>query len=240
MDTLSRSSNESGVAGAPHLSVVIPAYNEEQTIGEVIRRVLALPIALEVVVVDDASRDRTVEVASSFGPSVRVVRQEVNQGKGAAIRRALQEVRGEIVAVQDADLEYFPEDLPSLLAAFDDASVQVVYGTRFRPSRPPMRFANYVANRILTIATRVLYRSDITDEATCYKLFRREAILPLPLVCQRFEFCPEVTARLLRKGVRIYEVPVRYHPRTAAQGKKITWRDGFQALWTLLRYRVWP
>ncbi|MCC6485084.1 MAG: glycosyltransferase family 2 protein [Armatimonadetes bacterium] len=225
------------VAHSPFVSVVIPAYNEEDTIGEVLERVLALPLNLEVVVVDDASTDRTAEIARSFDDRVRVFQQPENRGKGAAIRRAVSEVRGEIVAIQDADLEYSPEDLPVLVEAFKDASVSAVYGTRFRPSRPPMRFANYVANRILAITVNVLFRGHLTDEATCYKLIRTDELRSLNLRCERFEFCPEVTAKLLRKGARVVEMPIRYTPRTYGQGKKITWRDGFEAFWTLLKYR---
>ena len=226
------------ISPAPYVSVIIPAYNEEGTLAEVIRRVSALALDLEIIVVDDASTDHTAEIAQSFGEPVRLLRQAANQGKGAAIRRALPEARGEVLVIQDADLEYWPEDLPSLTEPFSDPEVKAVYGTRFRPLRPPMRLANYIANRILTLAARVLFLADITDEATCYKLIRRETLLGLDLRCQRFEFCPEVTAKLLRSGVRIQEVPVRYNPRTVEQGKKITWRDGFEALYTLLRYRL--
>lgn len=225
----------------PRVSVVIPAYNEEDTIREVLERVLALPLLLEVVVVDDASTDSTAQTAAQVAESspyrIRIVRQNQNQGKGAAIRTGLAVAEGDIVAIQDADLEYYPEDLPALVAQFDDRSVQAVYGSRFLDRRPPMRFANYVANRILTIAANVLFGARITDEATCYKLFRREALEGLNLTCVRFEFCPEVTAKLLRTGVSIRELPIRYDPRTYGQGKKITWQDGFVALWTLVKYR---
>jgi len=221
----------------PLVSIIVPAYNEEATIREALERVLAVPVSKEVLVVDDASTDRTAEIASSFGPPVRVLRQAENQGKGAAIRLALAEARGHIVAIQDADLEYFPEDLPSLLEPFRDPSVQVVYGTRFRPGRPRMRLPNYIANRILAATANLLYGARISDEATCYKLFRRELLLSFGLKCRRFEFCPEVTARALRRGIRIVEVPIRYRPRSADEGKKITWKDGFQAIWTLVRYR---
>lgn len=219
------------------LSVVVPAYNEEATIGELIQRVLAQDITCEIIVVDDFSKDRTVEIAQSFGPPVTVIRQESNQGKGSAIRRALPHCHGEIVVIQDADLEYFPEDLPRLVEPFGDPQVQVVFGTRFRPHNPPMRLANLIANKILAFVANVLYGANLTDEATCYKLFRRELLQSLPLCCRRFEFCPEVTALVLRRGIKIVEVPIRYQPRTVAEGKKITWRDGFEAVWTLVRNR---
>lgn len=222
----------------PRVSVIIPAYNEEDTIAEVLQRVLALPLNIEVIVVDDASTDRTAEIASSFSPHVRVLRQPQNCGKGAAIRRAVSEATGGIIAIQDADLEYSPEDLPALVNAFDNPEIAAVYGTRFRRGRPPMRFANYLANRLLTISANLLFGGHISDEATCYKLIRREELLSMHLRCERFEFCPEVTAKLLRKGARIAELPISYTPRTYGQGKKISWQDGFEALWTLIKFRL--
>lgn len=225
------------MTSVPRVTVVIPAFNEEPTIREVITRVSAVLPGAQIIVVDDASDDATVEIARSFGSTVRVLVQESNQGKGSAVRRALPEAEGDIIVVQDADLEYFPEDLPVLLEPFQTPSVQAVYGTRFKSGRPPMRLLNYIANRILATAANVLYGASLTDEATCYKLFRREVICGLKLTCRRFEFCPEVTAKMLRSGIKIVEVPIRYNPRTAAEGKKITWRDGVQALWTLVKYR---
>lgn len=219
------------------LSVIIPAYNESDTITSVLERLLVLDISMEIILVDDASTDDTVQKASQFPGRVRILRQEVNQGKGMAIRRALTEAVGDVVVIQDADLEYYPEDLQELLKPFESGA-DVVYGVRFQNGRPEgMRFANYLANRILAAAASLLFPGRVSDEATCYKLFRRDILLGANLQCQRFEFCPEVTAKVMRRGIRIVEVPVRYTPRTVEEGKKITWQDGFQALWTLLKYR---
>jgi glycosyltransferase involved in cell wall biosynthesis len=161
----------------------------------------------------------------------------VNEGKGAAIRTGLELATGDIVVIQDADLEYDPAQLPEVVAPIVRGEADVVYGSRFRGSITGMRLANRVANRLLTWAANLLYGAGITDEATCYKAFRADLIRALPLRCRRFEFCPEVTARVRRRGVRIYEVPIRYAGRTAAGGKKIRWTDGLSALWTLVRYR---
>ncbi|HSV74954.1 MAG TPA: glycosyltransferase family 2 protein [Chthonomonadales bacterium] len=227
---------------APLLTVLMPVYNERATLPEALQRVLAAPVDKEVLVVDDGSTDGTREYlrAEVDGrlPGVRVIYLERNGGKGTAIRAALSLARGEFVVVQDADLEYDPADLPALLEPAQ-AGATVVYGTRFRPRTPRMRLPNLVVNRLLAWMVRVLYGCPLTDEATCYKLFLREAILSVPLTCRRFEFCPEVTAKLLRRGHRIVEVPVRYEARTMAQGKKIRWTDAVTAIWTLLRYRWW-
>lgn len=222
------------------LTVIIPAYNESDTINSVLERLLALDISMEVILVDDASTDDTVQKANRFPGRVRVLRQEENRGKGMAIRRALPEARGEVIAIQDADLEYYPEDLPQLLEPFQ-AGAQVVYGVRFQNGRPPgMRLANYLANMILAAAASLLFPGRVSDEATCYKLFKRDILTGANLQCRRFEFCPEITAKVMRSRLKIVEVPVRYSPRTVEEGKKITWRDGFQALWTLLKYRFVP
>lgn len=224
------------------LSILIPAFNEADTIVETIRRVRAAPVevAREIVVVDDASTDATAAaLAALAGPDLRVIRHPDNRGKGAALRTALAASTGSLLLVQDADLEYFPEDYPALLSALDDPDVAAVYGSRFLAGGRPagMRFSNWLANRVLALAVSLLFGTRITDEATAYKLFRREAIADIALTCRRFEFCPEVTARLLKRGRRIREVPIRYQGRTAAQGKKIHWWDGVVALWTLVKFR---
>ncbi len=222
----------------PQVSVIIPVYNEADTIEEVLKRVLALSIKHEVIVVDDGSEDATVAIARSINDDrLKVITQDFNRGKGAAIRLGLLHAQGQIVAIQDADLEYYPEDLPSLISEFNDPKVVAVYGSRFLDGRPPMRWANYLANRILAISANVLYRGSISDEATCYKLVRTDTLRQLNLRCERFEFCPEVTAKLMKRGDMIKEMPIRYVPRTYGQGKKITWRDGFEALWTLVKFR---
>lgn len=224
------------------LSVVIPCYNEAATIEETIRRVRAVDLGSarrEIVVVDDASVDGTAErVAALAGPDLRLVVQPRNQGKGAALREGFRHATGDWILVQDADLEYFPEDYPALLEAAREHRPEAVYGSRFLRGRPEgMQAANYVANRVLAWAATLLFGRRITDEATAYKMFRRDALLAVDLTCRRYEFCPEVTAKILRSGGRIVEVPIRYRARTVEEGKKITWWDGVVALWTLLKYR---
>lgn len=219
------------------LSVVIPAYNERATILEAISRVRAAPVAKEIIVVDDASTDGTAELVESVaGPDLRLIRQARNQGKGAAIRRALQEASGEVVIIQDADLEYDPTDYPAVIGPILNGEAEVVYGTR-APEFRGMRWQNRLFNRLAALLTNVLYRAHITDEATCYKAFRTDVIRTVPLTCKRFEFCPEVTAKVRKRGLRIHEVPICYEARSIGAGKKIRWWDGVEALWTLIKYR---
>ena len=218
------------------LSVVIPAYNERDTIQEALRRVRALDADLEVIVVDDASTDGTAELLESE-PGVVLLRHPENRGKGMAIRTALERVTGDVVAVQDADLEYDPQDLLRLMAPIARGEARVVYGSRFLKGRPPMQLPNYVCNRVLAWTTNLLYGARLTDEATCYKVFDASLVRSLPLTCRRFEFCPEVTAKVRKRGERILELPISYHPRSYDSGKKIRWWDGVIALWTLIKFR---
>lgn len=219
------------------VSVIIPVYNERDTIAETIRRVRSSPVDKEIVVVDDASTDDTPSVLETLsGPDLKLIRQPANQGKGAAIRRALQEASGDIILIQDADLEYDPADYPKLIEPIESGEADVVYGTRapeFRGMRLPHRIFNWSAARLANL----LYRAGITDEATCYKVFRAEVLKSIPLTCRRFEFCPEVTAKVRKRGIRIHEVPVAYQARSVGAGKKIRWWDGVEALWTLIKYR---
>jgi len=227
------------------LSILIPAYHEERTIGEILRRVLAVDtvgFAKEIIVCDDGSRDQTaaeIRAVAAHHPEIKLVQHPANRGKGAAIRTALEHATGDYVLIQDADLEYDVDDYPTMLAAVR-AGADVVYGSRFlRTSRPEgMRAANWVANRILTTTANLLYGVRITDEATCFKVFRTDLLRSLGLTCERFEFCPEVTAKLGRKRVRIVEVPIAYSARNVADGKKVRWTDGFEAMWVLLKERV--
>ncbi len=219
------------------ISVIIPAYNERDTIADTISRVRGSPVDKEIVVVDDASTDGTPEIVEPLvGPDLRLVRQLRNQGKGAAIRRGLEEASGEIVLIQDADLEYDPADYPKLVAPIESGQADVVYGTR-APRFSGMRLPHRVFNLIAAKLANLLYRADITDEATCYKVFRTEVIKQIPLKCERFEFCPEITAKVRKRGIRIHEVPVSYQARCIAAGKKIRWWDGIEALWALIKYR---
>ena len=220
------------------LAVIVPAFNEASTISEVVRRLRSVPMDKEIIVVDDASSDGTAEVLKKMaGPDLVVIRHEHNQGKGAAIRTALPRVTAEAVVIQDADLEYAPEQLPDLLKPIEEGRADAVYGSRFMGSIDGMRLANYLANKMLAWSATLLYGQRITDEATCYKAFRADLIKGMNLTCKRFEFCPEVTAKFLRSGVKIHEVPIRYTARTFEHGKKISAWDGIVALWTLVKYR---
>jgi glycosyltransferase involved in cell wall biosynthesis len=220
----------------------MPVYNEEATIDEVIRRVRAVDLGgveREVVVVDDASTDATTEKLRAYGddPDIKVLRHEVNRGKGAAIRTGIEHASGEAVIIQDADLEYDPEDYPRLIAPILGGDADVVYGSRFRGRAENMALPNWLANKILSWTATVLFGRRVTDEATCYKVFRTDVLRSFDLQCKRFEFCPEVTAKTLARGYRFTEVPISYRARTVEAGKKIRALDGLQAVWTLIRYR---
>jgi len=218
------------------LSVIIPAYNENDTIAQVLDNVRAVGIDKEIIIADDFSTDGTREFVRTQ-QDVTLVENPRNLGKGLAIRAALEIVTGDIVLIQDADLEYDPRDYPALIQPILDDKADIVYGTRFAGQRPNMKLANYLANKLFAFMATVLYGVKVTDEATCYKAFRTEVIKSLDLRCKRFEFCPEVTARLLKRGYRYAEVPIRYHARTTQQGKKIRWYDGLECIWALIKYR---
>jgi glycosyltransferase involved in cell wall biosynthesis len=222
------------------LSVIVPVFDERNTVVEIVRRMrqVDLPVDLEIVIVDDGSTDGTRDVLRQLADStVRVINHDANRGKGAAIRTGLAHVTGDLVLVQDADLEYDPEDWPKLLNPMLRGKARVVYGSRFTGERRNMLFLHWVGNRFLSLVTNVLYNTTLSDMETCYKLFDRTLIDGLTLRAERFEFEPEVTAKILRRGIRIYEVPISYTGREFEEGKKITWRDGFIALWTLVKYR---
>jgi glycosyltransferase involved in cell wall biosynthesis len=217
------------------LSVLIPVYNEEDGVAEIIRRVAAVPVEKEIIVVDDCSRDRTWDILRSLTiPELRLFCHEVNKGKGAAIRTALAEATGDAVIIQDADLEYDPQDYLKLLPPLIEGKAKVVYGARALAKQKPLL---HYGNAFLTWMTNVLYGTRLTDMETCYKLIPGPVARSLRLRAQRFDFEPEVTAKLIRHGERILEVPITYRAREANQGKKISWKDGFPALWALLRYR---
>ncbi len=236
-------SEEASEAALPRyrkLSVIVPVFNERNTVAEVIRRMrtVQLPLDREILIVDDGSDDGTRHVLSQVGDStVRVLLHDRNRGKGAAIRTALGHVRGDLVLIQDADLEYDPEDWPKLLAPAMKGRATVVYGSRFTGERRNMLILHWIGNRFLSLITNLLYNSTLSDMETCYKLFDRRVLDGITLHAERFEFEPEVTAKVLRQGIRIYEVPISYTGRELYEGKKITWRDGFSALRTLIKYR---
>ena len=225
------------------LSVIVPVFNERNTVAEILRRMRAvdLPVDLEIVVVNDASSDGTDKVLSTLEDStVRVLNHPNNRGKGAAIRSGLQHARGDLILIQDADLEYDPEDWPRLLTPLLRGKARIVYGSRFTGERKNMLFWHWVGNRFLSLATNLLYNTTLSDMETCYKLFDRTVLDGITIESDRFEFEPEITAKVLRRGHRIYEVPISYAGREFDEGKKITWKDGFGALFTLVRYRFKP
>jgi glycosyltransferase involved in cell wall biosynthesis len=224
------------------LSVIVPVFNERNTLVEIVRRMrtVELPdgIELEIVVIDDGSTDGTRDVLRQLGDStVRVVTHRTNQGKGAAVRTGFTHASGDYVLIQDADLEYDPDDWPRLLNPVLRGKARVVYGSRFTGERRNMLFLHWVGNRFLSLATNVLYNTTLSDMETCYKLIDRELLADIELKSERFDIEPEITAKLLKHGVRIYEVPISYTGREFAEGKKITWRDGVIALYTLIKYR---
>jgi glycosyltransferase involved in cell wall biosynthesis len=236
------------------LSIVVPMFNEAPTIGTLLERVAAAPLPeamarLEIVVVDDASTDDSLARARAFVPTprsdgvdvvTRVEGRPHNRGKGAALRVGFALTSGDVVLVQDADLEYDPKEYPNLLAPILDGNADVVYGSRFLggPHRV-LFFWHYLGNRFLTLLSNMLTDLNLTDMETCYKVFRGEVIRDLVLTSDRFGFEPEVTAKVARRGCRVYEVPISYHGRTYAEGKKIGWRDGVEAVWSILKYNLW-
>jgi glycosyltransferase involved in cell wall biosynthesis len=225
------------------LSVVMPVYNERATLRRVVERVLAAPIDLELLCVDDGSTDGSREILAELlaqNPSIRVFLQARNMGKGAALRRGIQEARGEFVIIQDADLEYDPGDYPALLDPLIQGQADVVYGSRFQGARPHrvLYFWHSVANWMLTLLSNALTNINLTDMETCYKAFRREVIQSIPLEEDRFGFEPEITVKVAKRHLRIYEVGIGYWGRTYEEGKKIRWRDGVRALWCLLKYSI--
>jgi glycosyltransferase involved in cell wall biosynthesis len=224
---------------SPRLSVVMPVYNEMATIDEIIPRVLAIPIPVELIVVDDCSTDGTrehlQEMQRQYGFTLLL--QERNQGKGAALRRGFTAVTGNMVAIQDADLEYSPEELPELARLIVEGRADVVYGSRFLGRHRVFLFTHYLGNRVLTLLTNVLYNTMLTDMETCYKVMRREVLNGLDLQSNGFGIEPEITAKIFKRQYRVYEVPISYDGRTYEEGKKISWRDGVVALWVLLKNR---
>ena len=217
------------------LSVIIPCYNEENTIKEIISQVKQVKIDKEILVVDDGSKDKTREIISKI-KDIRVILKEKNEGKGATIRRGIKEAKGDILIIQDADLEYDPKEYPKLIAPIVNKKTNVVYGSRFLGKKEKMG-KYYWGNKILSLITSILFFSKITDMETCYKLFKRETIQSLTLYSNKFDIEPEMTSKLLKRKEKIIEIPISYNPRTEEEGKKINWKDGVQALGALLKYR---
>jgi glycosyltransferase involved in cell wall biosynthesis len=223
----------------PLLSVVMPVFNERDTIEEILRRVLAVPIRIQLIVVDDCStdgtRDRLQELSRTL--SFTLVLQPKNGGKGSALRAGFERVSGDLVVIQDADLEYSPEEYPELIELICRGRADVVYGSRFIGRHRVFLFTHYVGNRILTLLTNVLYNTMLTDMETCFKVMRVEVLRSMTLRSDRFGIEPELTAKIFKRGYRVYEVPITYDGRGYDEGKKITWKDGIDAVWTLLKYR---
>ncbi|MEO5897490.1 MAG: glycosyltransferase family 2 protein [Vicinamibacterales bacterium] len=228
-----------GPLADPLLSVVMPCYNERETIEEIIRRVIAVPIRTQLIVVDDGSNDGTREILTELERELHftLVFQPANAGKGAALRRGFEEVSGDLVVIQDADLEYSPEEFPELIALICDGRADVVFGSRFLGRHRVFMFSHYLGNRIVTLMTNVLYNTMLTDMETCYKVMRIEVLRSMTLHSNGFGIEPEMTAKIFKRNYRVYEVPITYDGRGYEEGKKITWRDGFVALWVLLKYR---
>ena len=225
------------------MSVIVPVYNERTTVAELVRRVRAVdvPVTVDVILVDDGSTDGTDQVLAAITDStVRVVSHPRNKGKGAAIRTGLEKATGDLVLVQDADLEYDPDDWPRLLEPVLKHKALVVYGSRFTGAHKNMMVLHWLGNRFLSLVTNILYATTLSDMETCYKLFDRRVVEGMRIVSDRFDFEPEITAKILRRGFRIYEVPISYAGREPEEGKKITWRDGFGALVALVRFRFGP
>ena len=223
-----------------NLSVIIPVYNEVQNIREILKRVQATGLAWEILIVDDGSTDGTRDILKELDgkDQIRVVLHEQNQGKGAAVRTGFSEAKGDVFLIQDADLEYDPRDYPSILQPIEEGIADVVYGSRFLggPRRSTM-FWHMIANKLLTLATNILYNNILTDMETGYKVFRREVLDGITIHSNSFNFEPEFTAKILKKKVRIFEVPITFNPRDYSDGKKIKIHDAFEAVWALLKYR---
>ncbi|HRE41983.1 MAG TPA: glycosyltransferase family 2 protein [Ignavibacteria bacterium] len=224
-----------------NISVIIPVYNEEKTLEQIISKVLDTGLVYEIICVNDGSTDNSQKILEKIQASekshIKLLNHKHNSGKGASIITGLKEVSGDLVLIQDADLEYDPNQYKKLFELFKNPEVQVVYGSRNLIQNPKSTYAFYIGGVILSKITNVLYSSEITDESTCYKVFKADLLKNLNLKEKGFEFCPEVTSKILKRKIKIYEIPITYFPRSTKEGKKIKWRDGIKAIWTLFKYK---
>jgi len=220
------------------LSVIIPAYNEEKTLPVILKQVIDVPFDKEIIIVDDGSTDGTPKILKQYHhiKGIKIIRHQSNKGKGMAVRTALRHVTGNIVIIQDADLEYDPQDYQALIEPVKNMKELVVYGARTW-AKKRSHILSYLGCKILSFLTNVLYSQNLTDEPTCYKVFDSGLLKSIPLDCKGFEFDPEITAKVSKRGVKIKEIPIKYYPRSFKEGKKITWVDGIIAVWTLIKYR---
>jgi len=222
----------------PHLTIIMPVYNEKATLPQIIARVLAVPINKELIIVDDYSTDGTREVLKNY-PNIKIVLQPFNQGKGAALRAGFKEASGDYVIIQDADLEYDPQDYLKLISPINEGKAKVVYGSRFMGKHSFSSVSHYWGNKALSLLTTLLYGAVLTDMETCYKLIPAKFIKNIKLNANRFDFEPEITAKILKNGYKILEVPIGYKGREFNEGKKISWKDGFAAIAALIKYRFY-
>lgn len=219
-------------------SIIIPAYNEEATIKRILDNIRSVGLDKEIIVVDDGSTDNTSQILKQINdPQLKVFYHQKNLGKGAAVRTALKHVSGDIIIIQDADLEYDPEEYPLMLRLIKDGSADAVYGSRFIGDHRVFLFWHYLGNKFLTLLTNLLYNTILTDMETGFKAFRRQSIADIKIKCNRFDFEPEITAKILKKRLRLYEIPITYRGRGYSEGKKIHWYDGLWALWALVKFR---
>lgn len=223
------------------LSIIVPVYNEEKTFEKILDRVRAVPLKVkkEIIIVDDFSNDSTREILKKIkDPGITIIYHEKNQGKGSAVRTGIRHATGDIIIIQDADLEYSPEEYPKLIQPILDGKTKVVYGSRYKGNiTGPNLISHLYGNKILTFITKILYLQNISDMETCYKVFKKEVLEGIKLKAKRFDFEPEITAKIIKKGYKIYEVPITYRSRLFDEGKKITWKDGIKALFYLIKYR---
>ena len=222
------------------LSIIMPVYNEGNTLVEITERIKKISLEKEIIIIDDGSNDSTPEllkVIANKNENIKIFRHDHNKGKGTAIRTGLKHISGDIVLIQDADLEYDPDDYVKLIQPILKGKASVVYGSRISKNNKKSYLRYYLGGRFLSFLTNLLYRAHITDEPTCYKVFKSSIFKDINLKCKGFEFCPEITARVLKKGYKIHEVPISYNPRSLEEGKKIGWSDGLKAIYFLFKYR---